>query len=290
MTSLGVILPPWFPPERLRGAVQVAEETGIEQVWLWEDCFSQSGLASAAAALAWTERVQVGVGLLPVPLRNVALTAMEIATLDRMFPGRFHAVLGHGVQSWMGQAGARVESPLTLLKEYIEALRALLAGDTVTVDGRYVKLDAVALHWPPRDPPAVLAGATGERTLAMLGATADGVLIDFGQSPASLRATLAAIGEAAAAAGRPAPRALHYAYGATGARARERLSAVLGEEWSEDPELRRGAAGDAADLADAVRRWYAAGAQTVVLRPLEDEPDLEGYVRFVGEQVRPLLG
>jgi len=52
-----------------------------------------------------------------VPLRNVALTAMEIATLARLFPGRLTAGIGHGVQDWMGQAGAKVESPMTLARE-----------------------------------------------------------------------------------------------------------------------------------------------------------------------------
>ena len=83
-----------------------------------EDCFRESGIASAAAALAWTEGLRVGIGLLPVPLCNAALTAMEIATLDRMFPGRAVIGVGHGVRDWMGQVGARVESPLTLLREY----------------------------------------------------------------------------------------------------------------------------------------------------------------------------
>jgi alkanesulfonate monooxygenase SsuD/methylene tetrahydromethanopterin reductase-like flavin-dependent oxidoreductase (luciferase family) len=40
--------------------------------------------------------LQVGVGLLPVPLRNPALAAMEIATVARLFPGRFRPGLGHG--------------------------------------------------------------------------------------------------------------------------------------------------------------------------------------------------
>ena len=46
-------------------------------------------------------------------------------------PGRFVPVVGHGVQSWMGQVGGRVESPLTLLREYVVALSRLLAGETV---------------------------------------------------------------------------------------------------------------------------------------------------------------
>ncbi len=106
MPNVGVIFPPWFPPERFRGAVEAAEASGVPELWVWEDCFCESGLSPAVAALAWTERLKVRVGLMPVPLRNVALTAMEVATIERLFPGRFQAVLGHGVQAWMGQVGA----------------------------------------------------------------------------------------------------------------------------------------------------------------------------------------
>ena len=94
-----------------------ADAAGLEELWLWEDCFRESGLAPAAAVLAWTERIRVGVGLYPVPLRNVALTAMELASVERLFPGRHIVGVGHGVQEWMGQVGARVESPVTLLRE-----------------------------------------------------------------------------------------------------------------------------------------------------------------------------
>ena len=51
----------------------------------------------------------VGVGLLPVPLRNPALLAMELATVARLWPDRLVATLGHGVLEWMGQVGAAVE-------------------------------------------------------------------------------------------------------------------------------------------------------------------------------------
>ena len=39
---------------------------------------------------------------------------------------------GTDVLDWMGQVGARVESPMTLLREYTAALYALLHGQTVT--------------------------------------------------------------------------------------------------------------------------------------------------------------
>src|SRR5262249_37626375 len=60
--------------------------------------------------------------------RNPALAAMELATLARLFPGRFVPVAGHGVQAWMEQVGARAESPMTLLREWVTAGRALPPG------------------------------------------------------------------------------------------------------------------------------------------------------------------
>ena len=83
---------------------------------------------AAAVALASSETLTVGLGVLPAPLRNVVTTAMEIATLEAMFPGRLRVGIGHGVQDWMRQAGAAVASPLTLMREYVTALSDLLAG------------------------------------------------------------------------------------------------------------------------------------------------------------------
>src|SRR5215207_5997876 len=96
MTTVGAVFLPQFSPERLRPVALAADGAGLAQLWLWEDCFLHSGIAAASAALAWTSRLSVGIGLLPVPLRNVALTAMELATLHRLFPGRALVGVGHG--------------------------------------------------------------------------------------------------------------------------------------------------------------------------------------------------
>ncbi|HWN31419.1 MAG TPA: LLM class flavin-dependent oxidoreductase [Pseudonocardia sp.] len=303
MTALGAVFRPQLAPERLRAVATVADEVGLEQLWLWEDCFYESGIASAAAALAWTERVRVGVGLLPVPLRNVALTAMEAATLHRMFPGRVGLGVGHGVQDWMGQTGTRVDSPLTLLREYLGALRALLRGERVSTEGRYVRLDDVALVWPPRTPPPVLAGAQGPRSLRLTGEAADGTVLDASVSPDGVRRALALIDEGRAAAGRTGyHEVVVYLHTATGPDAAQRLRAELAgadpssnassdpsSNPSAEPDAEVGVAGDAAAVAGAVKRLADAGAHTVVLQPTADEPDPEGFVRFVAEQVRPLV-
>ncbi|MGW2703754.1 LLM class flavin-dependent oxidoreductase [Streptomyces sp. NPDC001340] len=289
MTGLGAVFRPQLPPERLRAVARIADATGLEELWLWEDCFREGGISTAAAALAWTERVRVGVGLMPVPLRNVAVTAMEAASLERMFPGRAVLTVGHGVQDWMGQVGARAASPLTLLGEHLDALRALLRGERLSVSGRYVRLDDVGLDWPPEQPVDVLAGATGVRTLRLSGARADGTLLTASTSPEGVREARRIIDEGRREAGRTEPhRVVVYLLAATGADAAARLRAELAAEGLESvPDL--GVAGDAGAVAKAVQRLAEAGADTVVLQPTGDEPDPEGFVRFVAEEVRPLV-
>ncbi|WP_370948429.1 LLM class flavin-dependent oxidoreductase [Amycolatopsis sp. cg5] len=175
---VGVVFRPDSPPEDLRQTVRAADEAGVDELWLWEDCFREGGLTSCAAALAWSERLTVGIGLMPVPLRNPAVTAMEIATLARLFPGRFVPAVGHGVLEWMAQVGARAASPMTLLREHADAVRRLLHGETVSTAGRYVRLDTVALDWPPRQVPPLIIGARGPKTVALAGEVGDGVLLD----------------------------------------------------------------------------------------------------------------
>jgi alkanesulfonate monooxygenase SsuD/methylene tetrahydromethanopterin reductase-like flavin-dependent oxidoreductase (luciferase family) len=288
MTILGAVFLPQLPPERLRGIARAADEAGLEELWLWEDCFRESGVASAAAALAWTERVRVGVGLLPVPLRNVALTAMEVATLHRLFPDRVRVGVGHGVQDWMGQVGARVQSPVTLLREYVTALGALLRGEEVTTEGAYVRLDRVALDWPPTPAPAVSAGAVGPRSLRLCGELADGTILTASATPDDVHEARRLIEEGRVAAGRNEPQSITvYLLAATGPGAVERLQADI-ESWGGDP-AEVGVAGDARAVADGVRRWADAGADTVVLQPTADDPDPEGFVRFVAREVRSLV-
>jgi alkanesulfonate monooxygenase SsuD/methylene tetrahydromethanopterin reductase-like flavin-dependent oxidoreductase (luciferase family) len=278
MTTLGAIFLPQNPPERLRDVARAADEAGLEELWLWEDSFLNSGVAAASAALAWTANLRVGIGLLPVPFRNVALTAMEIATMCRLFGERALVGVGHGVQEWMAQVGARAESPMTLLREYVSALQSLLSGGTVTTTGQYVKLDHVRLDWPPDPPPDLYVGAIGHKTLRLSGELAQGTILVGGTTPDGVRAARQEIAAAD-------HKVVLFLPAATGAGAAERLAEQQRRYGQKEP----GVAGDAAVVAEGVRRWADAGATTVVLQPTVDEPDIEGFMRFVAREVRPLV-
>jgi alkanesulfonate monooxygenase SsuD/methylene tetrahydromethanopterin reductase-like flavin-dependent oxidoreductase (luciferase family) len=278
---IGAIYSPYqHPPEHLRDAVRAAEAAGLRELWIWEDCFRQSAYAVAGAALAWTDTLRIGIGIAPMPLRNVAVSAMEIATLARTFPGRLLPGLGHGVQAWMAQVGQRPASPLTLMREQLPALRALLAGERVSVDGRYVRLDDVALDWPPSAVPAVYAAAEGPKTLQLAGEVADGVVLDSGHTPAELAAAIARVRDGRASASRAGqPDVVAYVVTAFGDDALARASAALGDK--PEPE-RRMLAGSVAEVAAAAEGFFAVGVDDLVLLPTPDA-DLPSFFAAAAE-------
>jgi alkanesulfonate monooxygenase SsuD/methylene tetrahydromethanopterin reductase-like flavin-dependent oxidoreductase (luciferase family) len=280
-----MVFRPQLAPERLRPFVRQVEEGELDDLWLWEDCFFEGGLTTAAAALAWSETIRVGIGLLPVPLRNPALSAMEIAVLARMFPGRFVPAAGHGVLDWMEQVGARAASPLTLLREWVSATRSLLHGETVTVDGDYVKLRQVALDWPPRPAPNLLVGARGPKTLVVAGEVSDGLVLDAGITPALVRDAIAVATASTAVPKAPFEVIVYLACGARdGAAQRLAAETVYYGELTKEAT----ATGSPEEVAATIRAYRDAGATTVALQPAGDDPNLEATIDLV-VQARPLV-
>ncbi len=185
---MGVCFDRTFPPSSIVEFTERIESGGLDQLWIIEDCFYTAGISLAATALARTHRTVVGLGILPAVARNPAITAMEIATLSNLAPGRLIAGIGHGVQSWMEQIGARTPSPLVTLDEVLTVVRRLLRGERVTFEGRQVRLDGVQLDQPPQKVPPVLAGVRGPKSMAVAGRSADGVVLAEGANASYIAA------------------------------------------------------------------------------------------------------
>ncbi len=288
---LGIAYISGFAPERLRHAVHTAEAAGLDEFWLWEDSFAHGGLTTAAVALASSKRMAVGIGLLPAPLRNVALTAMELASLHRLFPGRLIAGVGHGVQEWMGQVGARLDSPMTLLMEYYDVLRRLLDGETVTVEGRYLHMDHAALRWPPEERVPLMLGGEGPKTLRLAARTGDGTLLTSALTEAEIGQVCDLVRDERANASHRSPgdhQVVALLLAATGAGARQRVDDEAAR-WNRPSTQKIGVSGDADDIAAAVLRLADGGVTSVAVEPTEDEPDLPGFIEFLATEVKPRL-
>jgi alkanesulfonate monooxygenase SsuD/methylene tetrahydromethanopterin reductase-like flavin-dependent oxidoreductase (luciferase family) len=175
--TVGMCFARELPAAEVTAFARRLDAGGVDELWLVEDCFYTTAPPLAAAALATTERLTVGLGILPAVVRTAALTAMEIATLAGIAPGRVIGGIGHGVQSWMTQMGVAASSPLTTLDEVTTSVRRLLRGERVTVHGRAVTLEDVQLTHVPDPTPPVFAGVTGPKSLALAGRVADGIVL-----------------------------------------------------------------------------------------------------------------
>ncbi|GAA2230112.1 LLM class flavin-dependent oxidoreductase [Promicromonospora sukumoe] len=188
MTSpqIGVVLPRDLPAAQVLPYARAAERLGFDELWVVEDLGYRGGLVQAAAVLGATERLRVGIGILPAAVRNPAFAAMEIATLEQLHPGRTDVGVGHGMPGWMRQAGAWPERPLTFLAEYVTTLRTLLGGG----DSGEVRLDSSAV---PDTVPPLLLGVRGPRSLAASGRVADGTVLAEPVGPEYAAAALDAV-------------------------------------------------------------------------------------------------
>jgi 5,10-methylenetetrahydromethanopterin reductase len=189
MPRLGVVFTAQRKVGDLPEAARRAEALGYDELWLVEDCFAFGGLTTAAAALGATERLRVGIGLLPVSVRNPAIGAMELAALAILYPGRLDVGFGHGVESWMRQIGARPRDRIVALREVLQVTGALLRGETVDFQGRFVQLREVVLEQPPGEVPRLYVGTTGEKGIGVAAATGAGVLLPEGSGNAAIEWT-----------------------------------------------------------------------------------------------------
>ena len=195
MTTYGVMFRREWPADRLLDYARQVEAHDLDEMWVVEDLTFHGGFTQATAALAATSRINVGIGIAPAVVRNVAYTAMEIATLAQMFPGRFHMGFGHGVDFWIEQVGAVPSSWMSSLRETVTVTKQLLAGENVTVNGDYVHVDGVQLAHPAQVMPSISLGVRGPRSMALAAEVGAGVIFAEWSGPRYLEQVRRQIGD-----------------------------------------------------------------------------------------------
>ena len=183
------------------------------------------------------------------------------------------------------------DKPLRAMREIVTAVRALLAGETVTFDGEFVHLDGVELDYVhqerrPKDVPIVI-GATGMQMMQLAGEIADGALLNYLVSPAYNAQALDALAEGAAQ-GRPRPsttstaRSSSCARWTTTATPRSTRPACSSRSTSgQQPHIMK-ASGVPAELLDeigAVLTWPATHEQVVAASKLVPDDDRAAHHR-----------
>lgn len=146
--TTGLLLLPSHPSGRLAEIAQLAERTGYDYLWLADERFFREVYASLTLCALRTHRIKLGPCVTDPYSRHAALTAMAIATLDETSGQRAVLGIGAGVSGFR-ELGIAREKPGVGLREAVEVIRKLLAGDTVTYKGSVVQIEGGRLDFTP---------------------------------------------------------------------------------------------------------------------------------------------
>ena len=166
-----------FPPsnDAVEHAV-LAESLGYKRAWVYDSPALYGDVWVTLARMAdRTERIGLGPAVLIPNLRHVLVQASAIATLESLAPGRAVAAIGTGFTGRM--ALGQKALPWREVEGYIRALRALLRGEPVEVDGSMVGMIPAGGHLPgpPFDVP-ILVAANGPKGTAVAHELGDGIM------------------------------------------------------------------------------------------------------------------
>jgi F420-dependent oxidoreductase-like protein len=173
---------PWFAPEEQVELAVLADELGLDSVWVSE-AWGQDAVSVLGLLAGKTERVALGSGLFQIPARAPAATAMAAATLDVLSKGRFRLGLGvSGPQVSEGWYGVPFARPVSRTREYVEIVRTALARKTLVHDGREYRVPLEGakplklLAKPVQERIPIYLGAVGPKAVEQVGEIADGWL------------------------------------------------------------------------------------------------------------------
>lgn len=321
---VGLLIGSHIPPADIPGLAALAETKGFGEVWLTEDLWYSSGVVAATAALAATQTIPVGLGIQSAVTRHVSIQALDFATIEAMFPGRFWPGIGLGLPAWLDQMGIMPPAPMRAVREAVQHTKALLSGESVTADATH-KLSDIKLAYPAETVPPIYVGAVGPKSIVQTGRIAEGLVASTTSGVAYIEWARKLLDAGAAEAGDGKPRRivtfalfcgdddaalardslrsvlafylfvmqgtdLITQYGITDELAElatggiERIAAEMPDQWLEDLAI----AGTAEQCAAKIQAFLDAGSDSVILFPAPFERG-EELVRFAGDRVIPLL-
>ena len=176
---------PWFSAEDQVSLSVMADELGLDSVWISE-AWGQDAVSVLGLLAGRTERVALGSAVMQIPARKPTATAMAAATLDVLSGGRFRLGLGlSGPQVSEGWYGEPFVRNLGRVREYVDVVRRVLAREPVSLPlpegasgmglGKPLKL----LARPVQERIPVYLGAVGPKAIVQCGEIADGWLPAF---------------------------------------------------------------------------------------------------------------
>jgi alkanesulfonate monooxygenase SsuD/methylene tetrahydromethanopterin reductase-like flavin-dependent oxidoreductase (luciferase family) len=191
-----------LPFAELREAGAIAASLGFASAWTpaggVPDSFHVCGQWSTASGGA----LRTGISVVPAPSWTVPTLAAQAATVGQISSGRFSLGIGtggYGAAAWA--ARGLPDKPIAIMREHLVALRGLLAGDEVTMEGVAVRLQRARLAGLGAERVPVQLAALGPQMLRLAGEASDGALLNW-SAPEQVVRSRELVAEGAAKAGR----------------------------------------------------------------------------------------
>jgi 5,10-methylenetetrahydromethanopterin reductase len=180
---VGLCFDGFYSVQEMIELARLADETGMESVWMSDHLCFRDSLTTSMVLLASTSRIKVAAAPLSPYSRTPIISAMSIATMEEFAPGRVIASPGTGNAAALKEAGIDSPRPLKTMREYVEILRRLLKGETVSFQGEMFQLRGAKMGFIPSTPIPMYLTAVRSRMLQLGGEIGDGVLLSGGCSP-----------------------------------------------------------------------------------------------------------
>ena len=171
----GLLLLGEHDPECVARLAHLAEEAGFQDLWFADEKFFRDPFVSLTHLARHTSRIRLGTCVTDPFTRHPALLAMAMATLDEVSGGR--AVLGLGAGfSGLEAMGVERKRAVRSMRQAIDAIRRLWAGETLTLQDDAFHLSNLSLNFPARPDIPILLASAGPLMLRLAGETADEVM------------------------------------------------------------------------------------------------------------------
>jgi 5,10-methylenetetrahydromethanopterin reductase len=188
--AVGVFFDGFASTAEMLEVCRAAELAGASSLWFAQHMGYREAIVSAAAAAMVTQRAS----LVPVAISPYLWpplpVAMAISTLGELAPGRVILNVSVGNILNLGESGVEPIKPIRIMREYVDALRALWAGKPVTYEGTLHKLRGAKMVFDQGRQYPIYIASTGPQMLKLAGEIADGVLLSAGLTLASTRRCL----------------------------------------------------------------------------------------------------
>ncbi|RAI43172.1 LLM class flavin-dependent oxidoreductase [Rhodoplanes roseus] len=200
---IGVNFDGFVPTSAAIALARDAVAAGAESLWVAEHLGYREAIATCMAfAFAAPGRARMVPTAISPYVSHPVPTAMAMATLEEVAPGRAAIAVGTGNPMFLKESGQEMVKPVRAVREFVAALRALWSGEPVHQEGEFVTLAGARLAFTPSAEIPIYVAAIGPDMTRLAGRVGDGIVLSAGVSTDTVRRSIALAAEAAAAEGR----------------------------------------------------------------------------------------